>query len=316
MKILFSTNNVHPRDAYDYWHEMLCKKVIGHDCTPECRGTFQAELQAGAVADIGLITYETSPMYCCAAARHVGRANPEELFVVRQTAGVVVVEQDGRQALLEAGDFTLLDPRRPVTARYLKGSRPLILKVPRRQLEARIGSTRQVVARLIKPSESEYSLTSAVLAMLQTYANKLGRSTEDVVRNQALDLIAVSFAKAMNRERPRLSSARSLVLVRLRATIEARLSDPTLDPETVAAAVGVSVRYANAVLAAEDTSITRLIQHRRLERCRRALEDPAQRHRSISEIAYGWGFSDMTNFGRRFRTAYGLLPSEHRSKSA
>jgi AraC-like DNA-binding protein len=32
----------------------------------------------------------------------------------------------------------------------------------------------------------------------------------------------------------------------------------------------------------------------------------------VSEIAYGWGFSDMTHFGRRFKAAYGLLPSEYR----
>jgi AraC-like DNA-binding protein len=49
-----------------------------------------------------------------------------------------------------------------------------------------------------------------------------------------------------------------------------------------------------------------------LARCRRALEDPRQAHRSIREIAYGWGFSDMTHFGRSFRKAYGMLPSAYR----
>jgi AraC-like DNA-binding protein len=93
--------------------------------------------------------------------------------------------------------------------------------------------------------------------------------------------------------------------------IEARLSEPSLGAQAVADAVGVSVRYANAVLADHDTSIMRLIQTRRLERCRCALEDPNQTHRTVSEIAYGWGFSDMTHFGRRFKKAYGILPSEY-----
>jgi AraC-like DNA-binding protein len=66
--------------------------------------------------------------------------------------------------------------------------------------------------------------------------------------------------------------------------------DPALDAETVAAATGVSARYANAVLAQEGTLITRLIQTRRLARCRQALEDSLQGHRTISEIAYSWGF--------------------------
>jgi AraC-like DNA-binding protein len=79
----------------------------------------------------------------------------------------------------------------------------------------------------------------------------------------------------------------------------------------MADAVGVSVRYANGVLAEHDTSICRLIRARRLARCRYALEDPNQTHRTVSEIAYGWGFSDMTHFGRRLKEAYGILPSEY-----
>jgi AraC family transcriptional activator of tynA and feaB len=315
VKTVFSTADVHPRDAYDYWHEVLCKKVLEHDCTPESRQAFQAELQAGTLSDIGLVLYKSTPMYCSATAHHVEHANAEELFVVRQVAGVIVVQQDSREVVLEAGDFTLVDPRRPMTANYLRGSRPLILKVPRRQLEARVGRTRQMIARSIKPSQAEHRLTSAFLAMLPTHADKLGSAAADIVRDQALDLVAVSLAKAMDGQGPRLSSARSLALVNLRAAIEARLTDPALDAGTVAAAAGVSVRYANEVLARNDTSIMRLVQARRLERCRRALEDPSQTHRTVSEIAYGWGFSDMTHFGRRFRAAYGLLPSEYRRRA-
>ncbi len=98
----------------------------------------------------------------------------------------------------------------------------------------------------------------------------------------------------------------------MRAAIDARLADPNLDAATVAAAAGVSVRYANAVLAQDDTSIMRLIQAKRLARCRKALEDPSQAHRMISEIAYGWGFTDMTHFGRRFKAAYRFSPSDCR----
>ena len=32
----------------------------------------------------------------------------------------------------------------------------------------------------------------------------------------------------------------------------------------------------------------------------------------VSEIAYGWGFQDMTHFGRRFKRAYGAAPKDYR----
>jgi AraC family transcriptional activator of tynA and feaB len=283
VKTVFSTADVHQRDAFDYWHEILCKRVVRHDCTPEDRQAFRAKLQSASLADIDLVYYESAPMQNDVTARHVGHANADELFVRRQIAGVFAVEQDSREAVLEAGDITLLDPRRPMHGKYLNGARQLILKVPRRQLEARVGDVRQMIARSIKPSEAEHGLTSAYLAM--------------------------------DGARPRLSSARSLVLGNVRAAIEARLTNPALDCETVAAAAGVSVRYANAVLAEDGTSIMRLIRARRLERCRHALEDPSQSHRTVSEIAYGWGFSDMTHFGRSFRAAFGSLPSEYRRQA-
>jgi AraC family transcriptional regulator, positive regulator of tynA and feaB len=316
VKTVFSTADVHQRDAFDYWHEILCKKVVRHDCTPERRQTFRAELQSTSLADIDLVYYESSPMLNDVTVRHVGDANADQLLVRRQIAGMFVVEQDGREAVLEAGDITLLDPRRPMRGKYLSGSRQLVLMVPRRQLEARIGDVRQAIARSIKPSQAEHGLTSVYLAMLPTYTDELSDAAVDVVRDQTVDLIALSLAKAMDGGKPRrLSSARSLVLVNVRAAIEARLTDPALDPETVAAAAGVSVRYANAVLAEDGSSIMRLIRARRLERCRRALEDPSQAHRTVSEIAYGWGFSDMTHFGRSFRAAFGSLPGEYRRRA-
>jgi len=134
-----------------------------------------------------------------------------------------------------------------------------------------------------------------------------------MVKDQALDLVARALAKATEGLRPQVSSARSLVRMNVRAAIDARLADP-LDATAVAAAAGVSVRYANAVLAEESMSIVRLIQAMRLARCRRALEDPSQRHRRVSEIADSWGFSDMTHFGRKFKAAYGSLPSEYGSR--
>ena len=150
MKTLFSTTEVHPRHRFDYWHDVACKTLINHDSTPECRQTFRAELQVGALADIDLVLYESSPMYCSVTVRHVGHANAEELFIFRQLAGVLVLEQDSRDLVLEAGDITLLDPRLPMVGKYLEGSRQLILKVPRRQLEARVGNTRQMIARAIE----------------------------------------------------------------------------------------------------------------------------------------------------------------------
>lgn len=298
MNTVFSTNGISPRDRFDCWHEAAHKYLVDHESVPDCRQTFQAELQAGELGDLGLFLVANAPMTVTHTARHVAHANPDELLVCRQVAGTLALEQDSREVCLEAGDITLLDPRSLYSGKFSAESRLLVLMTPRRLLEARVGKARPLTARIIRPSEGEGSLTSAFLGLLPRHVGGLGPVAEKIVSDQMLDLVAVSLAKAMEGEKPRLSSARSFILLKVRAVIDAQLTNPTLDAKTVAAAAGVSVRYANAVLAEENTSIMRLIQARRLARCRRALEDPGQAHRTVSEIAYRWGFSDMTHFGR------------------
>ncbi|MDB5604245.1 MAG: AraC family transcriptional regulator [Bradyrhizobium sp.] len=315
MKKLFSTADVHPRDRFDYWHSVACENIVGHDSRPECRQSFEAEIETGLLAEVGLVLFKNSPMDVSRTSRHIARSQGDELFVCRQVDGAVTIEQDGRQVTLEAGDITLLDPLSPYVANFSLGSKLLVLKFPRAAVETRVGKTRELVVRSMKPSEAEHSLTSSFLAMLPAHVGKMSRLAEEVVKDQALDLVAVSLAKAMVGLRPRVSSSQSLAMLSLRAAIRSRLSDPTLDAKTVATAAGISVRYANTLLVQENTSIMRLVQAMRLERCRRALEDRTQDQRSLSEIAYGWGFSDTTHFGRSFKAMYGILPKDFRSLS-
>jgi AraC-like DNA-binding protein len=98
----------------------------------------------------------------------------------------------------------------------------------------------------------------------------------------------------------------------LKAAIESRLHEPDLKPALAAAAAGISVRYANALLADQNSCLERYIIARRLERCRRVLEDPTQAHRMIGEIAFSWGFSDLSHFNRRFKAEFGCAPGEYR----
>lgn len=310
MKTIFSTEAVHPRDRFDYWHSVACRTMVAHDSTPTCRQTFHAELRGGALAGVGLIQVHADGFQFSRGARH---AESEDLLVCRQISGRTTLEQGGREIALDPGSFMLLDPRVPYSGVSSPASSLLVLRVPRHLLESRLGRAPQVMSIAVKPVQGEAALTSSLLAMLPDVAEGLTKgAAQELVREQMLDLVALSIGKAMGQARARVSSARAVVLMKVRTAIDARLADPSLDARSVAQAAGVSLRYANAALSDEGTSIGRLIQARRLLRCRRALEDSAQAHRTLSEIAYGWGFSDMTHFGRRFKAAFGLLPSEYR----
>ncbi len=307
MNKIFSTEDVTLPERFDYWHQVACQTIVDHHSKPKCSESFGAYINAGAIAELQLIMFENSPMLVSRTAQHIGRARHDDVFGCLQLSGELMLEQEGRETRLQPGDLTLLDPMLPYSGQFLDGSRLLVLKVPRSSLEARIGKTRSLVCRGIKQESSEHRLASSFIALLPAQAEGLSPPASELIKELTIDLLGLSLAK-MTQTLPRISSGRMLVLFNLRAAVETRLCDPSLDPESVAAAAGVSVRYANSILAEDDQSISRVILERRLARCRRSLEDPHQAHRSISEIAYGWGFSNMTYFGRMFKIAFGLAP--------
>lgn len=311
METIFSTDSVHPRDRFDYWHSVACKEIVGHDSLPENRLTFQAEVKAARFGNLDLVEFSNSPMQVSHTFAHVDRTSSDTEFLCYQLSGSVLVVQNGREVTLDEGTLMLLDPLLPYDARFSRGSKTLLIKAPRRELRARFGRNRELTGRRVTRGRIDDDLALSAAAKLPGLAGRTAAVTEEIVGNHVLDLIGLSIARTIGNSAGRVSNPRALLLGELRSVVEARLTDPELDGQKVADIVGITFRYANALLAEQDTSLHRFILSRRLSRCRFALEDPSQSHRTIAEIAQGWGFSDMTHFGRCFKAAYGVSPREY-----
>ncbi len=312
MKTIFSTSSVHPRDRFDYWHSFACKEIAGHDSSPENRATFHAEIKAAKFGNLDLVEFSNSPMRVSHTLAHAEHTRPDTMFLCYQLSGDILIVQNAREVHLDAGSLTLLDPRLPYDARFAPNSKTLVIKVPRRELRARIGRNRELIGRRVTAGLADDELALSMAAKLPSLAGMTASTTAEMVSSHALDLIGVSIARTIGSATVRVSNVKALLLGQIRSVVEARLADPDIDGQKVADIVGISVRYANAILAEQDSSLHRLILSRRLSRCRVALGDPDQASRTIAEIAQGWGFSDMTHFGRCFRAAFGASPREYR----
>lgn len=311
METIFSTDSVHPRDRFDYWHSLACKQIVGHDSVPDNRLTFQAEIRAAKFGKLDLVEFRNSPMQVSHTFAHVDRTSPGMAFLCLQLSGSVLIVQNGREVNLDAGTLMLLEPLLPYDATFSRGSRTLLIKAPRRELRARVGRSRELTGRRVTPERIDDGLALSAAGKLPSLVGRTAAVTEEVVGAHVLDLIGLSIARTIGNAPGRVSNPRALLLGQIRSVVEANLTDPELDGQKVAGIVGITLRYANALLAEQDTSLLRLIMARRLSRCRFALEDPNQAPRTIAEIAQGWGFTDMTHFGRCFKAAYGLAPREY-----
>src|SRR5262249_40658675 len=90
VKTVFSADEVHPRDRFDYWHSVVCRAIVAHDSTPTCRPTFRAQLRSGALAEIGMIQLDTGAFHFSRGGRH---AESDDLLICRLHAGTMMLEQ-------------------------------------------------------------------------------------------------------------------------------------------------------------------------------------------------------------------------------
>ncbi len=310
MNTIFSTQQIHPRDRLSYWLN-FSERVVKWDVRPHYGKAFYADFASESLGAIEVLLITISPVDIAHGKIHIAQSD-DDLLLWRQIIGQLIMDQNNQAAIIQPGEFALLDTRLPYTGQLHSQSKILVLKIPRRELQSRIGQLANYLARPVGSSGGVDSFTSSFLELLPENLSSLSPSSRQIIGTQLLDLIALSLSMAGGRGKIRLSSSKALLLVKLRAAMAARLTETHVRVDEIANAAGISVRYANKLMANHNHSVSSALQTLRLERCKGALEDPLQAHRNISEIAFAWGFSDVTHFGRRFKKMYGLVPSQWR----
>jgi AraC-like DNA-binding protein len=307
MTIAFSTELLHERDRVPYWVDVATEAFFKHQFSAK-DGPFAGSLHGNWLDNLYLSRCECTPCEVTRTRREAARDDIDDLILGVRVDGRSTMSQDGRDHSIGKGMLYLQDVGRPLDVEFRSQSTTIFVSIPRKALHARVGPG--VTSGVVSPNHPIAGLTAEFILMLNERAGLLDDRLKPRLAEQALDLIALTLT--VGDTMPTLSMPRSTALMRLKSMIDARISDPALRPADVAAAAGISVRYANALLAEENSSVARYILYRRLEHCRRALEDPLQMHRMIGEIAFSWGFSDLSHFSRRFRDQFGMTPSEAR----
>ncbi|MFE9445141.1 helix-turn-helix domain-containing protein [Streptomyces sp. NPDC006602] len=133
-----------------------------------------------------------------------------------------------------------------------------------------------------------------------------------MLAGNVVDLLTVLADEQLGRISQGTPSGDAAMLLQLRTFIGRHLADPELTPEVIARAHRISVRYLHKLFEGEDTTVSRWIQSRRLEACRRDLLHREATNRTVVAVAQRWGFTSAAHFSRVFRDAYGMPPSEWR----
>jgi AraC-like DNA-binding protein len=158
-------------------------------------------------------------------------------------------------------------------------------------------------------------------APLQLLANYIAAVHKDIavtpevrrlVAGHAHDLVALAIGMARDAAYGATRVDRSMRLRAVKASIVDKLDRRDLAVNLIAEHHRLSPRYLQRLFKDDGTTFSEFVLDRRLDRAYHMLSDPDMAGRTISAVAFACGFGDLSYFNRRFRSRYGMPPSEAR----
>ena len=297
----------HVRSLWDIWREQLWSNFVRLESRSDDEQFFgrveratEGSNRLARVCSTSQVTERTPA--------HI-RFDPRELVLVAvQRSGYGYIEQDGRQARLDAGDFGFYDTTRPYRLYFDAPFQQLIVRLPRDLLERRLPSLGKLTARCFPGQSGAVAVASGFALQLADNAASLGDQGLESFEAVAADLLATAILYsdkgADYEDRARFERVQRRVMRHVR--------DPNPDFEKIAAKEGMSLRTFQRLFQTHGSTPNRWLQDRRLEGAASEMRSTHLANRSITEIAYSWGFNDMSHFNRTFRARFGGSPSQWR----
>jgi AraC-like DNA-binding protein len=301
----WTTEQFVPKERFDAWHEALNEHYGRWASLPQAQARFSASVECGLVDAFRVIECVCDP--CGGTRGHADVARGSEDFVALQLVlrGREQVRFAREEFLLKPGDIFVWDSARPMDFKVVEQLHKLSVVLPLARLRNWLPNRWHSIRRVIAPESGAARLLARYLESLAPRRALDGINNGDALIETTIGLLVNALELGQSRSPDCL---RDVQLERVKGYIDEHLAEPDLSPSKIAAANRISVRYLHWLFESIGTSVTQYVIRERLERCRRDLGNPLMQARKIADVAFSWGFSDVTHFNRRFKAEYGQSP--------
>jgi AraC-like DNA-binding protein len=225
--------------------------------------------------------------------------------------GDLFVGRDEPESRLRTGAMALVPVDSPFKIAHETGAVALTLLVPRERVAHRLGPAADR-GQLVLGDKGLARVSRDLLVSLLRERSALSGDDFDSVCDRVVDLFCL--AAAGETRLPEQSGA-TAVVDSVRGYVRAHASDPDLSVAAMAAAIGWSPRYIQAILARHGTTASDLIRSERLDLARTRLANPAFASHTIASIAAAAGFNSPSAFASAYRRHFGYSPRHTRART-
>lgn len=306
--ISFDTKNVPVTDRISYWEERCAERVVGLRCTSMSESGLEARFEYCDFGSIKMIDITGNQHVIERSPALLRRFEKDSVFLTFLRRGSAFVNRAECCSLLSEGDVVIYDTNKPYMHGFPAQMRHVIYEIPGEDFRKRFPSWELNEAvrfdALLNPTRT---VSRALREVVETDLSLVQTAAQRQSHEERLWTV-LETARAISNGKSR-SSYHIAVRARVRHYIEAHLQDPELCPTSISREMGMSLRQLNRLFEGDSSTLASIILTRRLQKCRADLARPGTFRKSVSDIAFNWGFRNLSHFSRRFREEFGVTPS-------
>ncbi|GAA0765772.1 helix-turn-helix domain-containing protein [Ideonella azotifigens] len=305
----FSTLLVPPNKRVARWTEAAFDRFVESAFEVLDEDGFIATMRNRELAQLSLTRIDSaghSRKRVTRSQHQVARAAEDFVLVSIQLEGGCRVVQGNREAILAPGQFAIYDSTRPYELILEEDYQQAVLRVPRAALLSRLGDADLTALAVAAEALPARMLNQMVRCACDSNAPLSSAQSLDVA--DGVMSVLTSGLRGLQGEPDVTSGAGARQIARVKSHVAENLGDPQLTVGRIALFLGLSVSYLHKIFRSEGTTLERWIWEMRLAACQRALRDPRWSARTISDIAFSFGFSDAAHFSRSFHRRFAITP--------
>jgi AraC-like DNA-binding protein len=299
-----STSGLTPKNQIQYWTAALTELCGQFDVDPLDGPSFEAQIDYATVSRLKLCHIEASQHRVALPVSRVKAGEHPYVKILFQTYGVSHFEQSGRRIELTPGDCLAYDVSCPHSIISPAHTRHEVVIVPTELLQERGFHAAKMPAFKFSARAGTGRIAHDFVHATFDEASKLMPYTASSVADTLIDLLLLPLrdvGAVCDRSGP------AVLHLRAQAFIREHLRDPDLSIDQISAALGCSKRYLHMLFSEKGMTVSDYIWQARLQHCRQELE--TQGGKTITDVAFSWGFSSSSHFSRVFRKYFGIAPS-------
>jgi AraC family transcriptional regulator, positive regulator of tynA and feaB len=299
-----STAGLGPKKQLECWSDALTDLCGRFDVDPLESSSLEARINYTTVSKLKLCQIEASQHRI---GHTIARSHSSEhpyVKILFQTYGISYFEQNGCQIQIQPGDCLAYDVSCPHTIISPSLTRHEVVIVPKELLRERGFNFGKMSACKLSARDGTGRIAHDLVHAAFDEAAKLSANSAVGVADSLIDLLLLPLREAdttFDRVGP------EAMYVRAQAYIREHLRDPDLSIDRISAALGCTKRYLHMLFSERGMTVSDYIWRARLQHCRQELE--AHAGKTITDVAFSWGFSSSSHFSRVFRKCYGVVPS-------